>query len=66
MNTEQQKRGKRMATYTFRLPSTLLTQAKRKAGLVPLGKVVRLLVVKWLKGEIELTYEDDEETEERG
>jgi|GEM_PF-3762241 len=55
-----------MATYTFRLPSTLLTQAKRKAGLVPLGKVVRLLVVKWLKGEIELTYEDDEETEERG
>lgn len=47
-----------MTTHTFRLPSDALDQAKRKAGLVPLGKIVRILLIKWLKGEVTISEED--------
>lgn len=47
-----------MTTHTFRLSADALDQAKKQAGLVPLGRIVRILLLKWLRGEIEITQED--------
>lgn len=57
-----------MAIYTFRLPSDLLAQARKKARLIPLGVVVRSLVILWLKGKIDLDdySAEDLEIDERG
>lgn len=41
-----------MISFTFRLPPSLLGQAKKKAGLVNLSVIIRKLVEKWLAGEI--------------
>jgi len=49
-----------MKTFTFRLSPEDSLAAKKKAGLVPLGTIVRILVIKWLKGEIEITPNDQE------
>ena len=38
----------------FRLPSTLFEAAKAKAGITPLSAIVRRLIEKWVKGEIDL------------
>lgn len=47
-----------MTTHTFRLSANALEQAKTQAGLVPLGRIVRILLLKWLRGEITITQED--------
>lgn len=47
-----------MTTSSYRLSSEMLDQAKAKAGLVPLGKIIRILIAKWLRGEIEITPGD--------
>ncbi len=47
-----------MSFVGFRLPANDLAKAKEKAGLVPLSTIIRLLVQKWLRGEIDITQED--------
>lgn len=47
-----------MVVATFRLPETVLEAAKRKLGLIPHSKVFRILVLKWLNGDIEITDDD--------
>lgn len=49
-----------MIPFAFKLPQNILEQARVKAGLAPLGKVVRILVLKWLAGEIVVTKEDEQ------
>jgi hypothetical protein len=50
----------KMSFVGFRLPANDLADAKQKAGLVPLSSIIRLLVQKWLRGEITITQEDVE------
>jgi len=47
-----------MTTSTYRISPDDLKAAKTKAGLIPLGTIVRILVLKWLRGEIEISPED--------
>lgn len=49
-----------MVVASFRLPETVLEAAKRKLGLIPHSKIFRILVLKWLNGEIEITQNDIE------
>lgn len=44
-----------MDPHLIRFPSVLWEQAKAKAGLIPMARIVRLLLEKWVKGEIDLT-----------
>lgn len=50
----------KMERYTFRLPPSLLEVAKRKSGMVPLSKIIRKLLEKWVRGEIEIDYTGDD------
>jgi hypothetical protein len=40
--------------YTFRLPARLLAQLREKAGYVPVSVVIRILIEKYVAGEIEI------------
>lgn len=53
-DAEKQKETENMERYTFRLPPTLLDEAKQKAGMIPLSKIIRRLIEKWLNGEIRI------------
>lgn len=53
-----------MVVASFRLPETVLEAAKRKLGLIPHSKIFRILVLKWLNGEIEITQDDIEKYSE--
>lgn len=48
------KGAEKMERYTFRMPDSLLLKAKGKAGMVPLSRVIRRLIEKWVAGEIEI------------
>ena len=48
----------KMIVASFRLPETALEAIKRKLGLIPHSKVFRILALKWLNGEIEITDDD--------
>lgn len=37
---------------------SLWDAAQRKAGLAPISAVIRILLRKWMKGEIEISQED--------
>lgn len=52
--------GEKMEQYSIRMTPSLWETAKRKAGFVPLSVVVRMLIEKWLSGEIviDLTKKD--------
>lgn len=54
-------RGENMIPYTLRIYPSLLERAKMKAGLIPLSAIIRILIEKWLKGEISI-----EETKKEG
>lgn len=41
-----------MKSFTLRMPPDLLNRAKGKAGLVNLSTVIRILLEKWLNGEV--------------
>lgn len=48
-----------MVTTSFRLPASALDRVRRKIGLlVAPSKIYRILVLKWLNDEIEITDED--------
>jgi hypothetical protein len=59
-NNSDEGKKKPMSTYAFKLPPAMLEEAKRKAGLVALGRIIRILVAKWLRGEIQISNEDKE------
>lgn len=52
MSKPSEKDDEKMERYTFRLPPSLLDIARQKAGLIPLSKIIRVLIEKWLSGEI--------------
>lgn len=52
MSKSEKYRGEKMIPYTLRLYPSLLDRAKEKAGLIPLSTIFRLLIEKWLNGEI--------------
>jgi hypothetical protein len=43
-----------MSSFTIRAPKDLISQAKAKAGYIPLSVILRKLIEKWVNGEIEL------------
>ena len=47
-----------MVTTSFRLPESALDKLKRRIGLVAPSKIYRILVLKYLNGEIEITNDD--------
>lgn len=49
----------KMVSFTMRIYPTLLSRAKDKAGLIPLSIVIRLLIEKWLNGEINIEQSKD-------
>ena len=56
---KSEKGGKeKMVTTSFRLPESALDKLKRRIGLVAPSKIYRILVLKYLNGEIEITNDD--------
>lgn len=49
-----------MVTYTFRLPPSLLDDSKKQSGFISLPRLLRILLVKYLRGEVIITKEDAE------
>lgn len=43
-----------MKPHSFKMPDSLVARAKDKAGMIPLSRIVRRLIEKWLNGEIKL------------
>jgi hypothetical protein len=52
------KKGEQMIAYTFRLPPSLLEQAKQRSGFITLPRLLRILLVKYLRGEVKISDED--------
>jgi hypothetical protein len=52
MSNQSKKEIEKMTSFTMRVRPSLLDRAREKAGLVPLSTVIRLLIEKWLNGEI--------------
>lgn len=46
-----------MKQYSFKLPNNLLQDVENKADIVPVSKIIRALLEKWVKGEVELDHE---------
>lgn len=46
----------KMIAISFRLPPNILDELRDKAGSVPVSVIVRILVEKWLKGEIRIDF----------
>ncbi len=59
-NPSGKNEGEKMEQYSVRMTPSLWETAKRKAGFVPLSVVIRMLIEKWLSGEIiiDLTKRD--------
>lgn len=49
-----------MSSFTMRVPKETINQAKDKAGYIPLSVILRKLLEKWIKGEIELNLKRGE------
>lgn len=49
-----EKRSAMDKRYPFWMPLELYERAQTKAGLIPLAAVLRTLLEKWLRGEVEL------------
>jgi len=43
-----------MMPYSIRLPADLIKQAKDRAGLIPLARIIRRLIELWIDGKIKL------------
>jgi len=46
-----------MVNHTIKMQPSLIEDTKKKAGNVPVSRIIRTLLEKWLEGEIELEYE---------
>ncbi len=56
------KGGKeKMVSRSVSIEESVWSQAQKKAGFAPLSAIIRALLKKWLKGEIELMAEDTED-----
>lgn len=51
---------KRMSAFTLRVEKDLIKDAKKKAGIVPISRIIRILLKKWLTGEITIDYSEEE------
>lgn len=52
--------SKRMSAFTLRVEKDLIKDAKKKAGIVPISRIIRILLKKWLTGEITIDYSEEE------
>lgn len=52
------KKGEQMVAFTFRLPPSLLEQAKQRSGFITLPRLLRILLMKYIRGEIKISEED--------
>ena len=55
---KEYERSEPMVPYSLRLPPKLLEQAEEKSGFIGLPRLIRILLTKYLKGEIDITEED--------
>ena len=58
---DQEKGGEKMINRSISIELSLWEQAKRKAGFAPVSAIIRALLRKWIRGEIEV---DPEETKD--
>lgn len=59
MSRDIQKGELKMSAFSFRLEESFLDKLRSKAGRIPLSIVVRVLLEKWLKGDIEVDFTKD-------
>jgi hypothetical protein len=67
MSKSKSKKGRyngEMIPYAVRLPSSLLEQAKERAGMIPFSRIIRALILMWLEGKI--SKEDIEKFDKEG
>ncbi len=58
MTNSKRKDDQKMIPFPIRLPPSAIKQAKEKAGIVPVTKYLRTLILMWVNGEIEVTEND--------
>jgi len=58
---DQEKGDEKMINRSISIELSLWEQAKRKAGFAPLSAIIRALLRKWIRGEIEISPEDTQE-----
>lgn len=56
MSKQSNEGNKKMSAFTMRVELELMAQAKKKAGVVPISRIIRILLKKWLSGQIEIDY----------
>lgn len=49
-----------MSAFTLRIESELMDEVKKRAGIIPISRIIRLLLKKWLSGEIKLDYTEED------
>lgn len=60
MSKQSDERNKKMSAFTMRVELELMEQAKKKAGVVPISRIIRILLKKWLTGQIVIDYTDED------
>lgn len=60
MSKQSGERNKKMSAFTMRVELELMEQAKKKAGVVPISRIIRILLKKWLSGQIKIDYTDED------
>jgi hypothetical protein len=55
------KGGKKMITRSLSIELDLWKEAQRKAGFAPISAIIRALLKKWVKGEIQISPEDTQD-----
>ena len=54
----QSEKKANMEFYALRMPPELLQEAKNKSGFIGLPRLIRILLTKFLRGEITITDKD--------
>lgn len=49
-----------MSAFTLRVERDLIKDVRKKAGVVPLSRIIRILLRKWLNGEIAIDYSEED------
>ena len=60
MSNQSSERNKKMSAFTMRVELELMQQAKKKAGIIPISRIIRILLKKWLAGEIAIDYTEED------
>lgn len=45
-----------MSAFTLRVERDLIKEAKEKAGIVPISRIIRIMLKMWLRGDIAIDY----------